>query len=162
MNAITAALTEKQLEFVKAIGKGMTPAGAAEVAGYVQPDQAAWVLKSSPQVQAAVAAELRRFLLMEAAPAALKVLYDFMVDPDVDKKLRAACAKTVADRAGFIAPKASDNSSLGRKTFIDMSADELRQASNDILKELSERATIVIDSAPSGAQPEPYPFDVLG
>lgn len=147
-------LTDMQLAFVRECARGVQPDIAAAVAGYSDPTRATWSLQHNPAVQSAIAQELRRFLFTEAAPAAVKIMYDFMVDKDVDKKLRLACAKTLADRAGFIAPKAKDNSALEAKSLVDMTADEMKEMASRIQRELSDRAVVVIDNAPSnGAQP---------
>lgn len=146
-------LSERQVAFVNAIVSGIPPATAAEVAGYTGRGVSAAACLRSPTVQAAIVEGLRRFLLTEAAPAAFQVMFRFMNDETVDKKIRLAAAKTLADRAGFIAPKASENKDLGNKSPVDMSAHELREMAQRIQKELSDRATVVIDHSPQSSQP---------
>ena len=150
----STALTDMQMTFVREVSLGCKPDVACAIAGYADPTRAAWNLQHNPAVQAAVAQELRRFLYLQAAPAAVKVMFDFMVDEAVDKKLRLACAKTLADRAGFIAPKAKDNSALEAKSLVDMSANEMKDLASQIQRELSDRSVTIIDNAPAeGAQP---------
>lgn len=156
-----AELSDKQRAFVIECAKGTPATVAATMAGYSIPEQAAYNLKANATVQAAIAAEVRRFLISEAAPAAIHLMYEFMVDKDLDKKLRLACAKTVADRAGFIAPKAKDASSLENKSLVDMTAEEMREMASRIQKELSDRSVVVIDHAPQQDQQPSQAIDMF-
>lgn len=143
-----SSLTEMQAVFVRECSRGTPADVAASIAGYAQPQQTSYNLKSLPHIQAAIASEVRRFLMVEAAPAAVRVMYDFMMDKDMDKKLRLAAAKTVADRAGYIAPKARDGKDLEGKSLTEMTAEEMREMAQRIQRELSDRAVVVIDHAP--------------
>lgn len=147
------SLTPKQSAFVANVVGGCPPSEGAKLADYTNPENAACSLMRLPHVQAAILDGLRRFLVMEAAPQALRVMFRFMNDETVDKKIRLAAAKTLADRAGFIAPKASENKDLANRSPVDMSAHELREMAQRIQKELSDRATVVIDHSPKSSQP---------
>jgi phage terminase small subunit len=159
MNPLRATLSEREAIFVRDLGKGYHHTVAATNAGYPAGNDSYYLLRR-PHIQAALASELRRILLTKAAPAATRLLYDFMVDDTKADKIRLECAKTILDRAGFIAPKASENNSLDRKSLIDMTAEELRQASQDILKELGDRSTVTIDNAPAPTTTGLQAFDV--
>jgi phage terminase small subunit len=149
MGLPSATLTHKQALFVRALAKTGDPTRAAEVAGYSSPMSDGGKLRHLPHVQAALAAELRRFLVTEAAPAALQLLYMVMTDErQPDMKLRIACAKTIADRAGFIPPKAQGDSGLVPKSLAEMDRGELLETAQRIHRELSDRAVTVIDSEP--------------
>ena len=154
-------LTEQQAIFVRECSRGISAEDAARLAGYSSPLQESYRLKAHAGVQAAIAQETRRFLYTEAAPAAIKLLYDFMVDPKVDAKLRVTCAKTVADRAGFIAPKASNPNALEGKSLVDMTADEMKDMALRIQRELAERAAPIIDNAPSIERNGSQAIDIL-
>lgn len=134
--------------------RGVSLNVACEIAGYTNPTYAASRLRYSPKFQSAVTGAVRRFLYTEAAPAAINLIYEFMMDSKLEPKLRLACAKTIADRAGFIAPKAKDNSALEAKSLVDMTADEMREMASRIQRELSDRSVVVLNNAPAdGAQP---------
>jgi len=93
-------LTAKQQAFVKALVAGHKQGKAAEVAGYIYPDESASHLVRLPHIQRAVQRETERRLLTEGVPAAL----EFMVSAPSDKKLPGAvryqCAKWVMEAAG--------------------------------------------------------------
>lgn len=144
----TSDLSEMEHAVLEHARRGVSLNVACELAGYSNPTYAASRLRYSAKFQSALAAAVRRFLYSEAAPAAINLMYEFMVDEKIEPKLRLACAKTIADRAGFIAPKAKDASSLENKSLVDMTADEMREMASRIQKELSERAVVVIDHAP--------------
>lgn len=99
-----------------------------------------------PHIAQAIQSEARRILYVESAPAALALLVQFMEDPKVERKIRLDCAKTVASRGGFVAPKANDPSDLGGKALNEMTRDELHDAIGQLRKELSDRATVVIEN----------------
>jgi phage terminase small subunit len=158
MSLVTAQLTERQAAFVRNIVAGSDSVRAAELAGYTNPYSAACMNRQSATVQTAIASELRRFLHADAAPAALRLVYDVMRDEKADIKLRISCAKTVLDRAGFIPPKAKDESAFGNKAPSEMTAEELAAASHKIARELSDRSVTIIDNAP---QPDSLSAEVL-
>lgn len=147
MNALTATLTDKQAALVRGLIRHGCIIKASEQANYASVE-IAYRTRQLPHVQAALAAELRRWLITEAAPAALKLMYEVMLDDLKDPKLRIACAKTLADRSGFIAPKAKDSSGLEAKSPAEMNREELVEMSQRIAKELGDRSVITIDSAP--------------
>lgn len=161
MNALTANLTEQQAEFVRLVATGKcVPSKAAELANYSYPDQSAQRLMALPHIVAAIQNRMRRWLQGDAGPRALQVLYDLMVDDKMDPRVRRACAKDLSQVAGYVPPKAADNKALQAKSFADMSADDLRQASRDYLKELSDRAVTIIDNAPSQGASDDQAFDL--
>lgn len=160
MSALTATLTDKQAAFVRAMLRTGNVEAAGIAAGYAD-TRAAYTARNLPHVQAAIAAELRRWMITEAAPAALNLLYSVMRDETKDPKLRVACAKTIADRAGFIAPKAQASSGLDGKSVVDMNRQELIEMSQRIAKELGDRAGVTIDNEPRPPVVDPELLDIL-
>jgi hypothetical protein len=162
MNVLSANLTEQQRAFVRAMVLMGDSTLAAEKAGYSEPSMDGSRLKNLPHVQAAIAAEARRWLVTTAGPAALGFLYRIMTDERVpDLKLRAACAKDLASRSGFIAPKASNPDTIDGKSVSEMTREELVEASQRYAKELSDRAVVVIDNAPPVVRIDPEVIDIL-
>lgn len=159
--ALSNQLTEMQAEYVRLRLAGTPRMLAAEKAGYANHDHAPSFLERNPTVQAAIVAGVRTFLMTQAGPEALQLMYEFMVDPTRDSKLRLACAKTLADRSGYIAPKAKDASPLDAKSLVDMSAAEMREMASRIQKELSDRAVTIIDSVPDMARNDTQDIDLL-
>jgi len=159
--ALVVHLTEKQSIAAHHIAMGVPADVACAIAGYADPPSAAYALRNNPQVQVAVAQNVRKFLYFEAAPAAIRLQYDFMMDPANDKKLRLSCSKTIADRAGYVPPKAKDHNALDGKNVTEMTADEMKDMALRIQKELADRATPVIDNAPQLDDTKQQAFDML-
>jgi hypothetical protein len=86
--------------------------------------------------------------------AALRVLQEFTVDETLDKRLRFACAKTLLDRAGHIAPKAIAASTGASVPLNEMSMSDLRTLADKLEGEIAGRAKDVSSAkpAPSKAQ----------
>jgi hypothetical protein len=161
MNALSNTLTDKQALFVRYSGTGASPVEAAFKAGYADPETEGRRMQTLPHIQAAISMHMRRWLQCEAGPQALNVLYALMVDETKDDRLRRACAKDLSQVAGYIPPKATENTTGQRKGIGDMTAEELRQVSRDIMREMSNRAVTVIDSEPDGAQHTSQATDIL-
>lgn len=148
----THSLSDRQVLFVTAFMQGASKSEAAIVAGYdsAQAGMAAW---RSKKVQAAIALMVDRFLVGEAAPAALRALYQIVNDESgrVAGGVRVAAAVAILDRAGFNAKRHQ-----GGEAELDigaMSAAELRQALARIDAELTGRMVDVTpDSEPMTSQ----------
>lgn len=157
MAQAVTALTSIQADFVDKVIQTVTCEDVGELSGY----PGYYRLRQVPQVQIAIATRLRALLQTDIAPAAIGLLYRFMRDDQLDPRLRVACAKSLKDTAGFVPPKARDDNGLEGKDFSTMSAEDLREASQRILKELSERAPVVIDHAPTPCAQRTQVTDVL-
>jgi hypothetical protein len=133
--------TEQQARFVERAADGLDLKDCALYAGYAESGagDAATRLMREPAIVAAVQLAMARRLAV-CAPASLRVLQDFVTDKTVDNRIRLAAAKTLLDRAGFIAPKAVDRTGEGRKALNVMNMDELRQERDRLEKEISDRA----------------------
>jgi hypothetical protein len=154
-------LDDRQRAFVSNYVRTGNARLAAKLAGYATPVEDARRLRHLPTIQSAIAAEARRWLLTTAGPKALNFMYSVMIDPKAETKLRVACAKTLADRSGFIAPKASNPDTIDGKSVSEMTREELVEASQRYAKELSDRAVVVIDNAPPLARIDPEVVDIL-
>lgn len=148
MTEVTRALTDKQQSFVRYMVQTGDCVTAATLAGYEQPEIAGYHVRDSKGVAAALPAAMLKALVVEGAPLAYKLLIDTLKDPDQPRKLRLECAKTILDRSGFVAPKASENKGLLPASLVDMTASDLHEASAMIANELANRARPIIDNAP--------------
>jgi hypothetical protein len=113
----------------------------------------AYNLLRQPAIIAAVQIGIAHDLAIGAVKAN-RVLQDFVADEKLDKRLRYACAKTILDRAGHIAPKAVAQGSTAAKPLNEMSMSELRELADKLENELSGRAKDVSSAkaAPAKAQ----------
>ena len=89
--------------------------------------------------------------LSEAAPIAVKTLLAMVADEDKPDRIRIDAAKTILDRAGYVAPKAADAPSGAEKALHEMTRDELAERADRLQKEISERATLVVDADRAGS-----------
>ncbi|MBB4017594.1 phage terminase small subunit [Chelatococcus caeni] len=155
-------MTEKQRIFVERVGAGDTPQAAAKMAGYSSHQQEGWRNLQSPVVQIALRQEMQRRLAV-AAPLALKVLVDILESPKAQHRDKVAAAKTVLDRAGFIAPAATKPTNSDDKPLHEASTAELRERAERLARELAERATPVLEgvSVPVSPTDDDQVIDML-
>ena len=128
-------LTEQQAAFVRHLVAGGTAQGkAATLAGYGDGPRDAWRLLQNPRVLAAIRSETTRLIGGELAGSAVAYLrqvlaWDHMdADGGIDTKigkLKLDAAKTILDRAGYVAPKAKDAPSDGPRDLEDYTIEEL-------------------------------------
>lgn len=153
--AAPQAMTISQEAFCSLVAAGVDKNEAAARAGYstTSPGAEASRLMQQPKILAAIQIGVAREL-MNAAPMALKLLRDIAADEAVDKRLRVVCAKTILDRAGHIAPKASAPGSKGDVPLNEMSMTDLRALADKLEGELATRAKPVssAEAAPAKAQ----------
>ena len=145
---VSKAFTEKQRAFVRHVGEGLDLTVAAINAGYGQHSarEVAYSLMQQPAILLAVQIATARRLAI-AAPVALRVLVDIAGDAGADKRLRVVCAKTLLDRAGHIAPRATAPQSGVETPLNEMSTTELRALADKLEGELAGRAAPVSASA---------------
>lgn len=138
---LSHGLTAAQRVFVDRLAEGCDKSEAIIKAGYKdeKPEREAWRLLQQPQILAALQIQVARRLAVGAA-VARKVLHDIMVDESVDKRLRAACAKDLLNRAGFIAPKAQEARKGAETPLNEMSTTELRALADKLEGEIAGRA----------------------
>jgi superfamily II DNA or RNA helicase len=144
-------LTELQMNFVQAVGRGLRPADAVAESGYQtgNPHQVAHHLLRTPSVMRAIQVETAR-QLAEAAPMALDVVKRLALGELGAAnlpKVRLDAAKTLLDRAGMIAPKAKDADSSLDKQLNEMTVEELRALMSKLEGAIADQAKDV--SAPS-------------
>jgi phage terminase small subunit len=126
-------LTDQQKAFVREyVRNGGSGADAARAAGYsaARPAQQAHDLLALPHIQEAIHREQARLigggLASKAVEVVQRILHDAaLADTVSGQKLQLEAAKTVLDRAGHIAPKASEAEMIGDKPLTEMSLDEL-------------------------------------
>ena len=151
-------LTSSQQVFVEHLAAGLDKNDAASQAGYAtgNPHAEASRLLQQPQIIAAVQISVARRLAIGSG-AALRVLQEFVADDKLDKRLRFACAKTLLDRAGHIAPKAVAAGQGGEIPLNEMSMTDLRALADKLEGELATRAKPV--SSANAAPDKPQAID---
>lgn len=142
------ALNERQARFVEHVVDGVPYQKAYALAGYAPKQQNAWLLIRHPAVSLAIRAEMTRRLQNEDAPAARRLLRQFVDDETVDKRLRADCAKTLLARGGYVEPKAAEIVAPGQKEASEMSTDELEAFISKAKQQLDARAEGAKDVTP--------------
>jgi superfamily II DNA or RNA helicase len=156
-------LTELQMNFVQAVGRGLRPADAVAESGYQtgNPHQVAHHLLRTPSVMRAIQVETAR-QLAEAAPMALDVVKRLALGELGAAnlpKVRLDAAKTLLDRAGMIAPKAKDADASLDKQLNEMSVEELRALMGRLEEAITSQAKDV--SAPLDAPEEANALTLL-
>lgn len=149
-------LSEKQIKALCYYISGADKQTAMLDAGY--PATHAWSFFQNGKVQAAMAAIVDRFLLVDAAPAALRALYQIVNDEKQAGGVRVQAANSLLDRAGFDAKRHSIVEGSG-KDAASMSRDELQAEIERLSREIDGRMRdITPDSAPND---EPITSEVL-
>lgn len=126
-------LTEQQKVFVREyVRNGGSGADAARAAGYAasRPAQQAHDLLALSHIQEAIHREQSKLIGGDLASKAVEVVHRILHDDALagsvaGQKLQLEAAKTVLDRAGHIAPKASEPEMIGDKPLTEMSLEEL-------------------------------------
>lgn len=128
MNGIVSfKLNDRQAAFVSAFVEHGDKIAAADAAGYDgnHLDTTAHRLLAMPAVAAAIQLQTMH-RLRNAAPMALSVIINLARSDKASDRVKLEAAKTLLDRAGFIAPKAADADPDGNKPLSEMTPDELR------------------------------------
>jgi phage terminase small subunit len=153
--SLSKTLTSQQQAFVELSASGIDIALAAEYAGYSKDraQEEGKRLLRDPAIITAVHVAMARELAI-SAPVALRVLREFAGDAAVDKRIRLAAAKTLLDRAGWIAPKAVAASQGGVVPLNEMNMTQLRELADKLEGEIAGRAKEVSSAtvAPSDTQ----------
>jgi len=150
------SLSEKQFLMIYYYLQGATKTEACVKAG-LRPESAT-VLFGGKKVQAAIAAVLETFLVADAAPAALRVLYQILHDNRAAPGVRVQAANSLLDRAGFDAKRLAQAVNGGDKLDSEKTAEELRAEIAALERELSNRARDVTPASPNDA-PNDAPID---
>lgn len=153
--ALSKNLTSSQSLFCELLASGIERNEAARQCGYGtgNPHAEASRLMQQPAIIATVQMAVARRLAIGSG-AALRVLQEFVADDKLDKRLRYACAKTLLDRAGHIAPKAAAASQGGTIPLNEMSMTDLRALADKLEGELATRAKPVSSAKAAPASPQ--------
>lgn len=137
-------MSPMQKAFVKAMIAGRDKSDAGIDAGYAPEhvNSIVWNLLQQPQIIVAIQIGVTRDLAIGAA-VANRVLQEFVADVKLDKRLRFACAKTILDRAGHIAPKAIAAGQAGDVPLNEMSMTDLRALADKLEGEIAGRAKVI-------------------
>ncbi len=115
-------LSERRADFVQHIVKGSKPVDAARNAGYADPDRDGHRLLHSPEVLAAIHAGVQE-LLVQNAPASLKVLIGIQSDEKAPARVRADIGVKLMQMAGHVTPSGKDGKPV--KPISEMTQGEL-------------------------------------
>lgn len=141
--------------------QGHTYEHAASLAGYSRPSESAVNLRANPRVAGRLDEAIRQQLL-ETAPRALTVMRQIMLDESVAPKTRLDAAKTLMDRAGYVAPRGHvDGASAGQQSLGDMTPDQIHDQIQRLERELGNRAK-TIDSTPATPAEDNQAVDISG
>jgi phage terminase small subunit len=115
---------------------------AAELAGYAREyaSQSAYQLLRSPNVLATLRFEMAR-RVTSLAPLGLSVIEALVRDTATPAKIRLDGAKTLLDRAGWIAPRATIDKTGADISLHEMTVSDLRSLADKLESELATRAT---------------------
>lgn len=154
-------LTDRQAVFIGAFAKGHNATESAKLAGYAfnSCNVEGSRLLALPHVLAAIAFETRR-LLVSGAPAALRVIQEIAANAELNPKVRLDAAKTLLDRAGHVAPRASEPANAGDLPLHEMALADLRALAGHLEAEIAIRARDV--SSASHAPNSGQAVDLLG
>lgn len=151
------ALNEKQFSALNYYLQGESKSDACVKAGLGA--TSSWSLFANPKVQSAMALVLERFLVVDAAPAALRCLYSIVQDERAAPGVRVTAANSLLDRAGFDAKRLAKQGNDTRELST-MTADELRAEIARLEREQEGRMKdITADSEPNSEPDDSYLVD---
>ena len=147
----TRTFTDKQLALIDHISAGLDAKAAMTKAGYSSK------MHPAAAMTPAIVSEIRARTgqqLQGLAPRALEVVAQ-LLEHGQTERIRLEAAKTILDRSGFIAPKASDGAENREKDLHTMSRQELEERAQRLASEIADRAKpAVIDPDTDPVQPE--------
>lgn len=155
MKTNTRQFTDKQTLLIDHISAGLEIKAAMAKAGYSVKMHPAAV--TSPSVMAEIRARTGKHL-QGLAPRALEVVAQLM-DSGQTERIRLEAAKTILDRSGFIAPKATDGAENRDKELHQMSREELQARAARLQNEIEDRAKPV-EIIPEAIPPDPTSAEV--
>jgi phage terminase small subunit len=137
-------LNQRQSDFVGRFVEHGDAHKAALEAGYAPATArtAGTEILQLPHIAAAVGRAVHK-RLVSGAPLALRIVETLMKDETVSAKVRLDAAKTILDRAGYIAPKAKEGRSDTETPLHEMSTEELRAMAARLEHEIAGRAKLV-------------------
>lgn len=139
-------LTRKELAFVDVMAATGDPTYAAKRAGYSSPQPAGSQNMANPAIQTAVKEKEHATLITDLLPKATRKLDAALTETGVPwgsalKAVEIVFKRAYGDEAGGIGKSPSE-----------MSPDELGAALDKLKRELSERATPIVDLEPNQAE----------
>jgi len=147
----TRTFTDKQLALIDGLSAGLDPKAALNAAGYSVKMHPAAAM--TPAIVSEIRARTGR-QLQGLAPRALEVVAQ-LLESGQTERIRLEAAKTILDRSGFIAPKASDGAENREKDLHTMSRQELEERAQRLASEIADRAKpAVIDPDMDPEPPE--------
>lgn len=139
-------LTTKQDVFVRHFVEHGDRIAAVRAAGYRGDENVvAWRQFHTPTVMAALRYHTA-LRLQEGAPAALKVVWELMMDRETPRGIRLDAAKTWLDRSGHGAVRSDEKDSGGNEPLNEMSIDELRRMVDDLERRRGDQAVQILAS----------------
>lgn len=126
----TGLLTDQQSAFVKYFSAGLSPRESASLAGYAQPDQAAWSLRQLPHVRHAISETQAQGIQMEGARIAWETMQRLMTNEDAPAQVQFQCARWTLEAAGQGLAARAQKAGLatpGGKSLTEMTSGELER-----------------------------------
>jgi len=125
------------LDATKSVAEASRQVGASSVT--------VWRVVATPEFQAALQSRVRARLAIDAIDA-LEYLGKVVRDPSQATTNRVAAAKLLAERAGYVAPKAAEQAKNATSPA-EMTNEQLLRHVEEIERELSQRAQPVTPSS---------------
>jgi len=144
-----------QIALIDGVSEGLKIRDAMNRAGYSEKVRPATA--TTPSIMQEIRARTGRNL-QTLAPRALDVVVEMMENGGNDR-IRLEAAKTILDRSGFIAPKATDGAENRDKELHQMSREELQARAARLQNEIADRATPV-EIIPNAIPPDPTSAEV--
>lgn len=132
----TRTFTDKQLALIDGVSDGLPIRAAMDRAGYSEK------VRPATATTPAIIAEIRArtgHQLQGLAPRALEVVAQ-LLEHGQTERIRLEAAKTILDRSGFIAPKATDGAENREKDLHTMTRQELEERAQRLASEIADRA----------------------
>lgn len=148
---IVRGLTAQEKTFVAEYVSTADLNHAVKVSGYLSPSGALVFDPSrSAKIVAAIQAEVSSRIRTAGAVIGHNVLIEVAQDKDAPKGVRVDAAKALLDRAGHVAPRASDPLKAGDRALADYSVSELRALVDRLEQQRGDEAKDVTprDGAP--------------
>lgn len=147
--------TDMRALFVQGIViNGLNQTEAARQAGYASPCIAATRLMRIPAILEAIRTARMALVESESAGIAISTLNEVMKDKNAPASARVSAAKAVLKIGGYEeSGKLKGRNPHAKKDLSDMTPAELREALDDMKKQLDDAGDVVDDIAAAQAQP---------
>lgn len=144
-------LDKRESLFIAAMLKWKTPEEAAALAGYPQPDVAAYDLLGRPHVKKHLSMRAVRQVFGKLLPTALQAHWEILQDPSAPASARMTAIKETYNLAGLHEEAVDTVSSANVKTIAEMSTEDLQEMIEKAERALGELGARATDVTPDGS-----------